>query len=228
MLLSLLACVHPAPPAPLDAAPASPAGDHGPAMPPAEAAVLAPLAGDVPESPSVAYVGPVDAAVTVVTYSDFQCPYCAHLFPLLLSLAERRPDIRFVFGSFPLNRDCNPMVEHQMHRYACDAALAASCAHAQGRYVPLAELLYQYPEHINPTELPAFVERAGLDRSMFDACFAAPATREALTEHVADAVALGIDGTPTVYVRGLAGQAGWVQVSGGPGAILATLEAAPR
>ncbi|MDP2308530.1 MAG: thioredoxin domain-containing protein [Pseudomonadota bacterium] len=226
MLLLLLACVRP--PAPtVDLAP--PASDaYGPSMPRPQAAVLTPVPVDVPLDPSTASIGPADARVVVVTYSDFQCPFCAHLFPLVVSLAERRPDIRFVFGSYPLNQDCNPMVTHQMHRYACDAALAASCANAQGRYVPIAELLYQYPEHITPPELPAFVERAGLDRAAFDTCFADPASRQALREHVAAGVALGIEGTPTVYARGLAGQEGWVQVTGDAAGIVAALEAAPR
>ncbi|MES2639285.1 MAG: thioredoxin domain-containing protein [Myxococcota bacterium] len=230
MFLLLLACT-PKLPVMYDVAPppkAEPTGAYGPAMPTPPDAVLEPLSVDVPIAPTAASVGPADASVVVVTYSDFQCPYCAHLFPQLVALAERRPDIRFVFESFPLNSECNPLVEHQMHRFACDAALAASCANEQGRYVPLAELLYQYPEHITPPELPAFVERAALDPVAFDACFNAPAARDTLREHVATNVTLGIGGTPTVYVRGLAGQAGWVQVSGGPAAILGTLEAAPR
>lgn len=231
MLLLLAACVRQLPVMYDVAHPASDgnaAGTYGPSMPTLPGAVVTPVSVDVPIAPAAASIGPVDARVVVVTYSDFQCPYCAHLFPLLLEVAERRPDIRFVFESYPLNIQCNPFVEYEMHRFACDAAVAASCANAQGRYVPLAELLYQYPEHITPPELPAFAERAGLDAAAFTTCFEDPGAREAVKAHVGASAALGIDGTPAVFVRGLAGQSGWARVTGTPPGILGTVEGAPR
>lgn len=235
MLLLLLACVRPAL-STIEAAPDAPtstAGTYGPVMPTANPATLTPVPVDVPTHPTDATLGPADARVVVVTYSDYQCPFCAHLFPLLVSLAERRPDIRFVFESFPLHSDCNPLVQTEAHRFACDAALAASCANAQGRYVPMAELLYQYPEHITPPELPAFVQRAGLDPVAFQACFDAPDSRAALAAHVATAEALNIGGTPAVYARGLTaprpdGKDTWVQITGSATEMVAALEAAPR
>ncbi len=232
-LLALVACVR-APAPPLVANPRVTSAAYGPALPappaPASAAdaALVPVPGGVPLDPATPALGPADARVVVVTYSDFACPYCGHFFPLVLALAERRPDLRFVFGSFPLDSDCNPLIRNDLHRYACDAALAASCANLQGRYLELATLLYQYPEHITPPELPVFADRVGLDRDAYDTCVADPAARAALTEHVTAAVALGVDATPTVFVRGLDGSDAWVQVTGDPRAILAVLEASPR
>ncbi|MDP2317614.1 MAG: thioredoxin domain-containing protein [Pseudomonadota bacterium] len=230
LVLALLACIQ-TPLAVSHPAPASSPAAYGPARPaPAQAsdAVLTPVAADIAVDPGTPALGPADAAVVVVTYSDFACPYCAHFFPLLVALSGRRPDIRFVFGSFPLDSDCNAIISRPMHRYACEASVAASCADDQGKYVQLAALLYEYPEHITPPELPAFADRAGLDRAAFDACFAAPDARAALTAHVDRAIALGVDATPTVFARGLSGQPGWVQVSGEAGAMLAAVEAAPR
>jgi protein-disulfide isomerase len=221
MLLALLACVPRAAVAPPP--PAAPAA-YGPTRP---AATITAVADPVNIPADLPSVGPADALVEVVTFSDFQCPYCAHLFPLLVDLTTRRPDIRFRFGSFPLDMDCNPSVSSHMHRYACQASVGAVCADAQGRYVAFASALYANPEQITPPALPFFADRAGLDIVAYGACIADPAATATLAEHVAAAVALDVQGTPTVLVRGLT-DAGWVQVGGEATAILAAIEAAPR
>ena len=223
MLLALLACVPHAAVAPPPPAPVARAA-YGPTRPAAE---ITAVAGPVVIPADLPGVGPADALVEVVTFSDYQCPYCAHLFPLLLELAERRPDIRFRFGSFPLDMDCNPSVSSHMHRYACQASVGAVCADAQGKYVAFASALYANPEQITPPALPFFADRAGLEIVAYGTCVNDPASAAKLAEHVAAAVALDVQGTPTVLVRGLTDE-GWVQLSGEATAILGAIEGAPQ
>ena len=77
--------------------------------------------------------GPADAWVTIVTFSDFECPYCGTVQPTLATvLPEFGADVRLVFKQFPLS----------IHRHARPAAVAATCAHAQGRFWEFHDLVF--------------------------------------------------------------------------------------
>src|SRR5204862_7413275 len=77
--------------------------------------------------------GPEQAPVTIIEFSDFECPACAMAFRDLHELAANNPElVRIVFHHFPLDADCNPNVSTRMHRYACQAAIAAEWAGRAG------------------------------------------------------------------------------------------------
>src|SRR5438128_2310351 len=77
--------------------------------------------------------GPEDAAITIVEFSDFQCPHCAEAFPDLSNLVRSRSDVRLVFRHYPLDSSCNGTLPGPLHPNACLAAVAAECASEQGR-----------------------------------------------------------------------------------------------
>ncbi len=147
--------------------------------------------------------GPADAAVEVVVVSDFQCGYCRRLQGSMAGLEDRYHDrVRFSFVHLPLDEGCNPNMSRQMHPRACAAAVAAQCAHHQGRFGAYHDQLFLNQRHLEDDDLRTHAERVGLDLAAFDACVAGG---EALAQVEADVALvndLGIKGTPRTYVNG--------------------------
>lgn len=147
--------------------------------------------------------GAADAPVTVVEFSDFECPYCARAYAdFHRALASGGPGIKVVFRNFPLNSDCNPQVRAQVHTRACQAAVAAECAGAQGRFPEYQALLFQHQDALDTPSLVGYAARLGLDQVEFERCLASPAAAAAVAEDVAAGGAAGVASTPTFFING--------------------------
>lgn len=138
--------------------------------------------------------GPDDAEVTMVEFVDFECPFCGNYardtFPRVMS--EYGDRVRYVSRHFPLDS----------HPHAADAAAAAECAHAQGRYWQLHERLFANQEQLGKRGLAAQARRAGLDMQRYSACLDAPTTLGRIQTDVDDGRRYGVTGTPTFFVDG--------------------------
>src|SRR5690606_14908791 len=89
-------------------------------------------------------IGPSSAPVTIVEFSDFQCPFCSRAQPTLLELQKRYPsDVRIVFRHLPLD----------FHNQAFDAAVAAEAAHEQGRFDTYHRLLFENQKALSRKDL---------------------------------------------------------------------------
>jgi uncharacterized membrane protein len=98
-------------------------------------------------------VGPADAPVTVVEFSDFQCPFCRlGAFNLNAAMNGHPGKVRMVFRNFPLDSACNRTVEQAMHPLACDAAKAAVCSQKQGKFQAVYETLFENQASFQPTD----------------------------------------------------------------------------
>ena len=92
--------------------------------------------------------GPRDAAITIVEFSDFQCPHCAEAFPDLRKLVRSHSDVRLVFRHYPLDSSCNASLPAPLHPNACLAAMAAECAGDQGRFWEYHDVLFENHENL--------------------------------------------------------------------------------
>ena len=140
-------------------------------------------------------LGPEGAKVTIVEFSDFQCPFCARLeLTAITALRAKYPrDVAVVFRHWPL----------PIHQYSEAAAVAAECAGAQGHFEEFANALFREQATIGTRPFPSFAKQAGItDSSAFEACRNNPATQRLVDGDAADARALGAHGTPTVIVNG--------------------------
>ena len=141
--------------------------------------------------------GPDDAAVTIVEYSDFQCPFCAQAAPIVAQLLEEYPeDVRVIYRHYPLR---------QIHLQAQLAAEAAEAAGKQGAFWEMHDVLFanQSQWSGNPGAKNAFVtyaEALGLDVAQFEDAL----NDRALTQKVN---AAGVTGTPTFFLNGVRLQA---------------------
>lgn len=137
--------------------------------------------------------GPEGAPVTVVEFSDFDCPYCRSTHPAVERLlAEYGDRIRFVHRDFPL----------AIHERAVPAARAARCAGEQDRYWDYFERLMEDDGGLGDTDLARRAEALGLDLGAFSACLASDRYSAAIQTALIDGRAAGVSGTPTFFVNG--------------------------
>ena len=138
--------------------------------------------------------GPDDAAVTIVEFSDLQCPYCAQLTPTLDALAKAYPDdVRLVFKHFPLS----------FHKQARAAAAAGIAAGNQGKFFEFRSRVSPNFRNLGDSLYLAVARDLGLDMARFrKEMVLTPAVNELLDEDMAFGQSIGVQGTPTVFVNG--------------------------
>jgi len=137
--------------------------------------------------------GPATAPVTILEWSDFQCPFCREAQPVLGRLLAEFPDtVRLVFKDFPL----------RSHDLAGPAAVAARCAGAQGRFWEYHDLLFLAQPAFARDELTAYARRLGLDTTRFAECLDTAAPREAIVADQREGREAGVRATPTFFVNG--------------------------
>jgi protein-disulfide isomerase len=146
--------------------------------------------------------GRADAPVTIVEFSDFQCPACGQAFRDLHDLVARRPDVRLVFRNFPLDSSCNDAIDRALHPDACLAAIAAECARRQSRFWEYHDLLFENQRTLDRDNLFRFAREVGLDIPTFRTCLDDPATRARIGDDVRAGIAAGVESTPTLFVNG--------------------------
>ena len=141
------------------------------------------------------------ASVTIVEYSDFQCPFCSRAYKTLEDqvLKEYGDKVRLVFKNFPLTN---------IHPWAEPAALAATCARQQKpeAFWKMYDFLFSNQKDITPENLKekseGVIKDAGLDVAAFDTCFDSKATQDFLKADEAEATSLGVRSTPTFFING--------------------------
>jgi protein-disulfide isomerase len=145
--------------------------------------------------------GPKDAKVTIVEYSDFQCPFCGRAYTTVENevLKQYGDKVRFVFKNFPLT---------SIHPWAEPAAVAAECAFRQGndKFWAMYNALYSKQGEINAENLrdktSEAAKDAGMDVPKFQECFDGKQTLDAVHADASEATALGVNSTPTFFVNG--------------------------
>lgn len=139
--------------------------------------------------------GPADAWVTVVEFSDFECPFCGREAPVLSQLLGAYPaDLRLVYKHFPLSQ----------HPDAVPAAVAAECAGDQGRFWEMHDLLFTHQTALGDQDLVGYASQLGLDSALWDTCRTAPGSAAVARVEADQALgnSIGIAATPTLVVNG--------------------------
>ncbi|MDB4955220.1 MAG: DSBA-like thioredoxin protein [Myxococcales bacterium] len=137
-------------------------------------------------------LGPDDALVTIVEFSDFQCPYCAREAAVLAHVRQKYGDqVRIVFRHFPV----------LFHRYSVIAAEAGAAAAAQGKFWAFHDQVFGHFGALTRGDLEKYAEAAGLDLAKFRAALDDRWFHDAVIAEGAAAEALGVDGTPTLFVN---------------------------
>jgi protein-disulfide isomerase len=134
------------------------------------------------------------AAVTLVEYGDYECPYSRMAFRVIQQLEQQlEGELRFVFRHFPLT---------QIHPHALAAARLAEAAALQGRFWPMHELLFHHQKALDEPDLLGYADRLRLDRRRLGVDLDAQTVRQRVQADSDSALASGARGTPTLFIHG--------------------------
>jgi protein-disulfide isomerase len=145
--------------------------------------------------------GNPEAKVTIVEYSDFQCPYCSRAYATIENqvLKDYGDKVRLVYKNFPLAN---------IHPWAESGALAAACARKQSAagFWKMYDSLFQNQQAISPENVKekaeGVIKAAGLDVAAFDACFDGKTALDSVKADEDEATALGVRSTPAFFING--------------------------
>lgn len=136
--------------------------------------------------------GPANAPITIVEFSDFECPYCGRVEDTLRQLESRYPtQIRVAYRDLPFHARAEP------------AAEASRCALAQGKYWPYHDLLFDNQQHLESDDLSKYAARLKMDAKKFDECTAHKIYATDIKQDLDEAQKLGITATPTFFINGM-------------------------
>ncbi|MFN8543155.1 MAG: thioredoxin domain-containing protein [Candidatus Binatia bacterium] len=136
--------------------------------------------------------GDVKAPITIIEFSDYECPFCKRAEPTVTQvLATYGDKIRLVYRDYPL----------PFHAHARPAANAAACANAQGKFWEYHAKVFAAAD-LSDEALKKLAAEAGLDAGKFDACFAKKEFDAAIEKDVNDGQAVGVNGTPAFFING--------------------------
>jgi protein-disulfide isomerase len=141
--------------------------------------------------------GDPDAAVTLVEYGDYQCPYCGAAYPLVKKLQRHfKDDLRFVFRNFPLT---------QAHPLAHMAAELAEAAALQGQFWPMHDWIYEHQQEWSEAgaeALLAGIAAVGLDADALEGALKKPEIDKRIKADFNGGVRSGVNGTPSFFING--------------------------
>jgi len=139
-------------------------------------------------------LGPATAPVTIVEFSDFECPFCTRIHPTLKQVMDDYDGrVRLVFRQFPL---------HALHPRAQKAAEASLCADDQGKFWEMHDAMFENSSGLDVASLKARAGELGLDEDEFGTCLDSGQFADQVASDVAAGRALGVSGTPALFING--------------------------
>jgi protein-disulfide isomerase len=157
---------------------------------------------EVAEANSPAKGGPAGAPITIIEFSDFQCPFCGRVNPAITKAKDTYGDkVRIVFRQFPLN----------IHPQAPKAAEASLCANEQGKFWEMHDALFADQQKLAVEDLKAKAGTIGLDQAKFNTCLDTSAMAAKVAKDLEDGQKAGVSSTPSLFVNGrlIAGAVGF-------------------
>lgn len=137
--------------------------------------------------------GAASAAITIVEFGDYQCPHCAHAYPIIKEIEQTFGNqIRFVFRHFPLQ---------EAHEFAFQAALAAEAASLQNKFWEMHDAIYDNQYRLSEDLFQELAETIGLDIEQFEKDIQTEAVKQKVDDDFESGVRSGVNGTPSFYVN---------------------------
>ncbi len=138
-------------------------------------------------------MGPANARIVLVEFSDFQCPYCVKAVEKINAVLKAYPnDVRLIFKQYPL----------ESHPQASISAAAALAAHNQGKFWQMHDVLFANRTQLSRQNIMAWAGKLGLDMKRFTADLDSDAIKKAVIRDTQDGDKAGVEGTPTVFIDG--------------------------
>ena len=146
--------------------------------------------------------GPATSSVTLVEFSDFQCPYCRGFIPTLKRIEKVYGDrVRIVYRQYPIP---------SLHPFAPKAAEASLCANEAGKFWEMHDLMFEEQNRLSVDDLKAKAIRLGINKSAFDSCLDSGRFTAKVADDVREGTRAGVTGTPALFVNGAVVEGGAV------------------
>jgi protein-disulfide isomerase len=143
------------------------------------------------------------APITVVEFADMLCPRCreaARWFKEYVPATKGR--VAVLFKNFPLDKSCNGSLTQTLHPGACLLAMGGLCAEEQGKFWDYHDRVFSMKaDHATMDDVRRFGRESGLDAARLDTCVASPKTRQRLEAQIAEAMRVGVNGTPALFIN---------------------------
>jgi protein-disulfide isomerase/uncharacterized membrane protein len=158
---------------------------------------------EIPIDPSWPVWGNPNSKITIVEFSDFECPFC-RLAALNIRpyLHEFKDKIRYYFVHYPLDKSCNTYMEFPMHQKACMAAEAAVCAQKYGDFWGFHDELFRMRKNLSRENILKEAGKRGWDVKEFEACLDSPETKQFVQKNIDAGHKIYIRGTPSLFLNG--------------------------
>jgi protein-disulfide isomerase len=138
--------------------------------------------------------GDPKAPITIIEFSDYQCPFCRRFhqetLPLLESEYISKGKVRYVFRDYPL----------AFHKHAVSAAIAANCAGEQGKYWEINEFLFKNPDKLDTSTILSSAKDLGLNYEEFEKCINEKRYESEINKDFEDGRRYGVRGTPSFFI----------------------------
>lgn len=139
------------------------------------------------------YIGNSQAAVKIVEFGDFACPYCKVAYPIIREVAlEYNEDVFYQFRDFPV-----------VSEQSIWLAMAGNCAHEQGKFWAVHDLLYEKQGEINELNIYSEIPKLGIDTNKFKNCLQTERFKNEVLEDFLSGEKVDVTGTPTVFINGM-------------------------
>lgn len=167
---------------------------------PTPAKAPAPTPAAEPKAPEIVDLGDVkgqimgnpDGEITIVEFSDFECPFCARATPTVDQIMEKYDNVKLIYKHYPL----------PFHSNAKPAAMASECAGDQGKFREYHDKLFENQKALDDASLKGYAEELGLDTEKFKECLDSKKYEKKVDEDMALGQKSGVSGTPTFFING--------------------------
>ncbi|MBI4153714.1 thioredoxin domain-containing protein, partial [Candidatus Woesearchaeota archaeon] len=150
-----------------------------------------------PVDPSLPFKGSAGAPVTILEFTDFQCPVCSRfvsdVYPMLEEEFIKTGKVKFIVKNFPLDA---------IHPFARKSAESSHCAREQGKFWEMHDILFENQRALDVISLKGYAKQLGLDQTAFDSCLDTGKYAQAVDQEVSEALLYGFGGTPSFLVNG--------------------------
>jgi uncharacterized membrane protein/predicted DsbA family dithiol-disulfide isomerase len=150
------------------------------------------------------WVGAENPLVSIVEFSDYECPHCRKAHKKVRMIAAEYPEaVRLYHRHLPLDKSCHPKMKREFHRYACHFAKAAECAGRQAGFWEMNDALFSIQDEIKSKDVDVekLAVEIGLDRSVFKKCMVGNKVVSRIDDDLNSSMEKGLHGTPTFFIE---------------------------
>jgi len=159
---------------------------------------------DIKVKPDWPMWGTKGAPVTIIEFSEFQCPFCKlSAFNFKPYLREFKKDVQYYFVNYPLDNSCNVFMDHQMHPKACMEAMASVCVNKLGGdFWGFHDDLFRDQKNITSENMEKLALKYGIDKTKFNECLNSDEIKKQIADDVETANSIYIKGVPAIFING--------------------------